>query len=250
MQKPDELQIFDAFKAVKNNQDRQIQTILYMRPERFHNTKDPSGGGGSLIHAALDADSHSILQLLFKTKFPVNVYDNEGRSPLHIAKSSTIASMILQRAGDEGGLMLKDQDFKGNLPHHLMAKEGSKNAIAYLLQVTPNRDSMLMTKNQDGNTVLHCIAENIPSLIPALLSGRVDIRAKNEKGQSVKDVCSDNKIKRLLEIHEIIANRADNSAREAILQERKHSESTEAARRALDFVALAQSAEKFSIKPS
>ncbi len=70
--------------------------------------------GDSAVHLAVLEESHDILHLLIQNGFPVNLRNEEGKTPLHFCAEYNLlnlAEMILNAGGD-----LSIQDNYGNQP--------------------------------------------------------------------------------------------------------------------------------------
>lgn len=240
MQKPSDAQIVQAFDALSSENARPLQTLLYLNATQYHHVQDPKTGK-SMVHVAIENDRLALASLLIQKKFPVNVIDGQGQTPLHLAKTPQGLALVLQAAGDEVGDMVGAQDFHGNLSHHALAKQGAQQALAYFLQVVRN-PSLLLRPNKDGDTVLHLMAQNTPFLVGKTVSTGLDVRRKNAKGQTAEDLCSDPKVKKLLRAHAALKNRAEDHAKRMLIQQVNTEHKLTAARKALTFLDAVQPA--------
>lgn len=234
---PDASQVKEAFDAVQAGKTRELQVILYLHAESFHGKKNPDGTGGSLLHAAVERDDVACIQLLIKKKFSVLDTNDEGQNLLHVSKSANAAMLILQNAGKSAVELLTEQDFKGNLPYHSLAQNKRAHALSYLLKVASNAPEMVMRKNAKGNTVMHELAKHVPSLIPSVLSLSMDVRVKNEAGETAQDLCTENKkSKILLGAHMVLKSNLEEEARSFLIRSQKSSSFIKAAEKAKDFI--------------
>ena len=232
---PDQAQVSEAFEAVRAGKLRQLQTLLYISPKAFHGAIDPCGSGDTLLHAAIKARQHETIEYLLGKNFPVTESDGAGQNLLHLATTQTFAASILQRAGELAGAMMVEQDFKGNLPFHALAKAGNVNALRYLLSVTPNLDKALSRPNQAGDTALHEIAKNTPELVALALRSGVDPRIENATGKRPADLCTDEKMRTLIRAHVLARDKSEEASRAELTEAAKAAEALKAAERARAF---------------
>lgn len=247
---PSAEEVLKAFKAIEQGNERAIQTLLYLAPESFHEVRHPNGSGATLVHAATERNELSILSLLLKKNFRVDVNDDNGRNPLHLALTANAAMMLLSAAKHHAPAMLLEQDFDGNIPYHAAAQRSNTHTLAYLLRVAPSLPAVLLRKNRQGDTVVHELARHTPSLLPSMVSMGLDVRGKNMAGETARDVCTTPKGKMLLGAHMVLKDQSENMAREDLLEQAKANEAIKAAEKALDFVRVASppSPPSFSLK--
>ena len=81
MQKPSDAQIVQAFDALSSENARPLQTLLYLNATQYHHVQDPKTGK-SMVHVAIENDRLALASLLIQKKFPVNVIDGQGQTPL------------------------------------------------------------------------------------------------------------------------------------------------------------------------
>ena len=234
---PDLGQVQEAFDAITSGKARALISLLYLNASAFHNKKNPNGSGGTLVHAAVDMNELSCLDLLIKKQFSVLETDDEGRTALHLARTPQATLMILQAAKEHARTMLLEQDFYGNLPHHRLAQSGHTQALTCLLRAVPNSPALMMRPNAKGDTVMHELARYAPELIPSVLSISMDVRVKNQAGQTAHDLCiTDTKSRTFLGAHMAIRNEAEANARETLLRHASATDSIKAAEKAKEFV--------------
>lgn len=248
--RPGPEQIQAAFDAIEAGKTRALIPLLYLNPQAYHDQKNPDGSGGTLVHAAVERNELACLDLLIKKQFSVLESDDEGRSPLHLARTSQAALMILQAAKEHARSMLLEQDFQGNLPHHRLAQNGHTEALICLMRVAPNNPEVIMRPNVKGDTVLHELARYAPELIPSVLSISMDVRVKNKAGETARDLCTTNsKSRTFLGAHMVLRDDAEASARETLIRQANAAEAIKAAEKAKAFVSRGTGIANFDMKP-
>jgi len=121
--------------------------------ERNHNLSLRAGRHSmTALHLACDQkeEMEEVVALLCRYKAQVNLKDNRGRSPLHIASEHghiMIVKMLLKYNANAAS-----QDNKGETALHVAAKNGHINILSILLR---KGGAEVHTENLDGKTALH-----------------------------------------------------------------------------------------------
>ncbi|VUC25834.1 unnamed protein product [Clonostachys rosea] len=114
--------------------------------------------GLNLLHVATDAGAVDVLELLLEAGIDPNKPDKTKNrlAPLHLARSSGVAKILLQH-----GANIEQLALNGNTPLHVVANRGlSKTAALFLA-----KGASIDTPNKSGWTPLY----------PAILNGRVKV---------------------------------------------------------------------------
>lgn len=229
----DELQVHEAFSAARKGDFAALKRALYLSPSSFLESRDPNGGGASLLHVSVSRADEGMTSLLLSYGFSCGRIDDVGRTPLHMATSPVIVSLLLQHPKSGAQAAMTEQDFEGNLPLHSIAKARALPALGRLLAFTPALSSALRTKDRQGGSLLHAIAEHAPRILPRLLTSDLDLHQFASNGVPLSAVCSNPSIRRLIAAHELIAQRAHEEKRDRLVGT---IESRGAAHRAREFL--------------
>ncbi|XP_046585001.1 serine/threonine-protein phosphatase 6 regulatory ankyrin repeat subunit A-like isoform X2 [Haliotis rubra] len=112
----------------------------------------------------------------------ITMKDRKGQTPLHTLIASTGTTAVLRLLLEKSNVDVKTADAEGNTVLHLACRTGNDEVIKMLMPRTGNRLTYKET-NQQGQTPLHCYAENgCDGKITELLCKDVD--AKDLQGET------------------------------------------------------------------
>lgn len=137
------------------------------------------GGGGSVLHLAIDGAEIDIIELLLSYNPLINIKNDKGQTPLHKAayygyRNLSRINILSEEAKDNYSLVelllnnnadVNIKDDKGETPLHLAAAEGNSNIVSFLLEhgADPNITSI------DNKTPLDLANDNFHEAVSNIL---------------------------------------------------------------------------------
>jgi ankyrin repeat protein len=121
-----------------------VKEMLKNRPEII-NSQDK--WGFSALHNVMSEEQFEIIKYLISKNVLVNIQNDEGIAPLHLACYKENAELLFHAGAD---INLKDNN--GNTPLHILAADGEENieVVEYLLSIGANKE----IKNNSNKTPL------------------------------------------------------------------------------------------------
>jgi ankyrin repeat protein len=110
----------------------------------------------------------------------INVPDDDGRSPLHIAIERGVQRATIDNILEQGAIV-DAKDHEGNTPLMEAVRAGSLETVKLLAESGAN----IMTRNKQGDTPLHlAVGKNRNNIVTWLLDRGASIHAKNNSGET------------------------------------------------------------------
>ncbi|MEM6631704.1 MAG: ankyrin repeat domain-containing protein [Bacteroidota bacterium] len=122
----------------------EAKAMLEEKPELL-NAQDPFGF--TALHNVMTEEHFSIVRYLIEQGAKVNIQNDEGIAPLHLACYPEHAGLLVEAGAD---INLTDQ--KGNTPLHILAAEGEERYEVIEFLLDKGADQTL--KNKEGYTPL------------------------------------------------------------------------------------------------
>ena len=153
------------------------------------NVKYTDGFGRRAIHVAVETKNVDVLKLILRAGSPVNVPNNEGKSPLHLAcenGSEEIAELLLDGCAN----INRAQTYQMNeFPMHIAAKKG----YTRILEALRRRGGNLDARTKKGQTPLHyAVLSKQYTTVPYLCSVGADINAVDSSGETALSIALKN----------------------------------------------------------
>ncbi|OJW66760.1 MAG: hypothetical protein BGO68_00280 [Candidatus Amoebophilus sp. 36-38] len=135
------------------------------------------------LHEAITLDDHGIIQALLSRGVDVNASTSYGFTPLHRAvllRNVTLFKLLLTQA--DFNVNLKDND--GNTPLHLAAMRGCSDMFNVLLSCGARAN--INDKNCNGSTVLHLsVSDNRAEMVKRLLEDpTINVNLQDNEGDT------------------------------------------------------------------
>lgn len=143
-----------------------------------------------------------IFQILSKDPNQINIQNNLGQSPLHLAalyKRFRIARLLLEKGAnadlkDKTGktaLNIFTEKYQSSLLHWWVSLN-KDNLVQQVLKAQPK---LLNSQDIDGNTALHIAVQNRNlKMVELLLSKKADFNIPNRKGRSALEIAQKTRI--------------------------------------------------------
>ncbi len=151
--------------------------------------------GNTPLHLAIKNNTHKVIKSLIDLKADVNIKNNEQETPLHIAIQNSppsIVEMILNAGADK-----EATDQNGETAIHLAAR----CKFPKILQTLVEDGANVKTQNTNGQTALHIAASNIYTENIYILTDKGgDIEAKDNQNQAVTHMAAMSKNPEMVEI--------------------------------------------------
>ncbi|KAG5446180.1 Transient receptor putative cation channel sub A member 1, partial [Clonorchis sinensis] len=155
--------------------DQKKSTSLLSRIGDWIGVGVPSSRRSSTLSTSSEPTSTSSL---------INLVDDEGFSPIHIAVNT--GNMELIKACLDRGANVLAQDLAGQTPLHYACTRGDLDCAKALLEHNPKyKARMISTVNRDGRGPIHLAAMyDHPNLIDYLLSQGAELNARDNKSMT------------------------------------------------------------------
>ena len=136
--------VVEFLQAVSYGNLDKVKEMITSNPS-IVNSQD--GLGFSALHNLMCEEQFELLEYLIKKGADVNLKNNEGLSPIHLACYSENIRILLESGAD-----IQSQDKQGDTPLHSLVKEGKEkiDVIEYLIKAGAKID----LKNKNGETPL------------------------------------------------------------------------------------------------
>ena len=169
----------NAFQAIKEKFSKEefIQ---------FINLQDIQGNT-ALLYAVFKGN-YDIVKTLIDNGADYTMRNFMGLSVMHMSAQGDRPNLLIYFK-DKYNFDIFDRDFNGNTPLHWAVNSASENAINFLLSWMKNINFV----DKKGQTPLHIAIHTLrPKLIKKLLYKGADLYKKNNNGESVYDIISEN----------------------------------------------------------
>lgn len=153
----------------------------------------PDNQSRTALHLACQIGNKDIIRLLWEKGAELNGTDKEGSTPLIYAAKygrSEVCRFLLELGADK---TLTDED--GHNAFDYAASNGMRDVIALL------EDEQRQTDHEGNTTLHHACYQNQSEVVEALIStGRVDVNALNDTGDTPLSMACENQNVYLVEI--------------------------------------------------
>ena len=145
---------------------RHLDTIKYLIEVKKADLNVKDDDGRTPLHLAAEKDHLSIVKSLIKDKkADLNVKDNDGNTPLHLAVEKhhldTVKCLIEAKKAD-----LNVQDNDGNSPLHLAALNGHLHTVKYFIE---EKGADPLARNNHDSVLHNAVSSNNKDVIVLIL---------------------------------------------------------------------------------
>ena len=152
----------------------------------FINYQDQQGNT-SLLYASFKGN-YDIIKILLDNGADYKIRNYMGLSVMHMAAQGDKPAFLIYFK-DKYKVDILDRDFNGNTPLHWAVNSTAENSINFLISWMDDINQV----DKKGQTALHIAIHTLrPKLIKKLLYKGADIYLKNNIGESVYDIISNN----------------------------------------------------------
>jgi ankyrin repeat protein len=136
----------------------------------------PDATGNTPLHYAVHNNRKAIVSVLLRSGARVNVTNDRGQRPLHLAKGEGVAKLLVAKGAD-----LEARDRKGETPLATVAGEGGFEVVEQMILLGAGVNA----KDSLGRTPLHhAILECQRGAAAALLAHGADVNVRDHDGQT------------------------------------------------------------------
>ena len=169
----------NTFESIKMKLDNNELT-------EFINYKDQQGNT-ALLYASFKGN-YDIIKILLDNGADYKIRNNMGLSVMHMAAQGDKPAFLIYFK-DKYKVDILDRDFNGNTPLHWAVNSTAENSINFIICWMNDINQV----DKKGQTALHIAIHTLrPKLIKKLLFKGADIYLKNNNGESVYDIISNN----------------------------------------------------------
>jgi len=182
------------------------EEVEYLLSYSHMNPNARDNEGKTPLHDAATLGDAAIVELLISYGADVHVRDKRGRTPLHYASKREVAELLIRHGADvnardrDGRTPLHTainvietllsygadpniRDERGLPPVYYVVDHKKCEAAMMLLRVT-DRNIIINTRDENGDTLLHAAASSGCKEVTAELVKYIDVNAKNHDGNT------------------------------------------------------------------
>jgi len=182
--------ITPLYAAIKYGTSKAVKLFIETDVNANHNKDE------TLLHYAAKVGNLDVMRLLLGKGIDVNVKQNDGTTPLHLASLYNIDSNVVKFLLDNGADVNAKSDY-GTTPLHSVANRDSFEAVKLFLENGADSNA----KDNHGYTSLHYAAhKGSVNVIKLLLEKGADVDGKTNKGEKALDIATRHNRKYVIEI--------------------------------------------------
>ncbi|CAI9744105.1 ankyrin repeat RF_0381 isoform X4 [Octopus vulgaris] len=157
----------DVNKIISKIQNGDFEDVERLIKENPDKVKETTSNGLTLLMAACERGSISLITLLTESGADLNIGDKDKRTALHYAvdnrQTEAVASLVSRRAN------VNEQNSQGDTPLHRAVWNKDEDVVKVLLNIKGNNNLQVNKKNKDSKTPLHLASQNGQTKIVKLL---------------------------------------------------------------------------------
>ncbi|XP_029657321.1 putative ankyrin repeat protein RF_0381 isoform X2 [Octopus sinensis] len=157
----------DVNKIISKIQNGDFEDVERLIKENPDKVKETTSNGLTLLMAACERGSISLITLLTESGADLNIGDKDKRTALHYAvdnrQTEAVAFLVSRRAN------VNEQNSQGDTPLHRAVWNKDEDVVKVLLNIKGNNNLQVNKKNKDSKTPLHLASQNGQTKIVKLL---------------------------------------------------------------------------------